>query len=304
MVSSSESTKTTSSPLIALTGASGFVGHGLAAALLAAKFRIRALVRDPEKFRAALPDADTVAFQLAGTVSAEALRGVDTLIHCAYALPDSQLDARGCYELNIRAAKRLLEASRAQGVRRFIFISSFAAHPGAESFYGRGKREIEGFLDPARDLILQPGLVIGNGGLYARMAKMFQKARVFPLFYGGEQRVQTISLEDLGEAVVRALRLECTGLLRLAEPRPVPIMEMYLAIAESVSVKPWMPRAPGAATLAFLRMTEALRIPFPLNTENLLGLKQMVTFDTAEDLKRLGGLELSDYRQSVARLRG
>ena len=60
--------------------------------------------------------------------------------------------------------RRMLELARASGVGRFVFPSSISARADAPAYYGRGKAAAEAALDPERDLVLRPGLVLARGG--------------------------------------------------------------------------------------------------------------------------------------------
>ena len=47
------------------------------------------------------------------------------------------------------------------------------------------------------------GVIVGPGGVYARMLLSLQRAPLVPVFYGGSQPVQPVGLEELVEALVR-----------------------------------------------------------------------------------------------------
>jgi uncharacterized protein YbjT (DUF2867 family) len=114
--------------LIAVTGATGFVG-GLVAALLAERgVRPRLVVRDPSR-APALPDAEVrrIAGYGAGDDVRAALDGVDTL----FLVPAAEAEDRR--QQHVTA----VEAAVAAGVRRIVYLSFVAAHPDSTFTLGR-----------------------------------------------------------------------------------------------------------------------------------------------------------------------
>jgi len=209
------------------------------------------------------------------------------VIHCAYGTRHRDLEeARRVNDLGTR---RLLAASRAASVRKFVFISSQSAHEGALSYYGRSKLALEGLLGPD-DLIIRPGLVLGGGeaGLFARMSETMRGARVVPLFGGGRQPLQTVHVDDLCDAITTAVERDLGGVLTIAEPEPIEMRAFLRALAARLGRRPLFVPFPITPALALLRLIEAVRLPFPVSSENLLGLRQMQRSETASDLRKVG----------------
>jgi nucleoside-diphosphate-sugar epimerase len=160
-------------PLIALTGATGFLGSHIADALLAAGCRVRASVRATSSLRwLEGKDLATRELDLGSAADADRLLdGADGVIHCAGVVSETR---PGDYERgNVGITRTLLEAAarRWDGVPTgaapaFVFISSLAAHgpapldrPAVESgaaapitAYGRSKRDAE------KEVVRAPGL--------------------------------------------------------------------------------------------------------------------------------------------------
>ena len=268
-------------PGIAITGAGGLLGTALARRLAADGNPVLALSRrDP-----ALPGVRWQAYDLAGEApSAAALEGIDVIVHAAFAMGSS---GPALEELNRTAALRLRDAARAQR-RHLVFISSMSAHADAASSYGRAKWVIEQDLDPAQDAIVRPGLIIGPGGVYARMLGMLRRTPVVPVFFGGGQPVQPIALDDLVEALRVIVTRRLAGIYNLGQPVPLTIRQLYARMMAAAHLRrPLLPLPGGLAALA-LRATEGLGLRLPVTRENLLGQKQLRAFDTEASLARLG----------------
>jgi nucleoside-diphosphate-sugar epimerase len=148
--------------LVALTGASGFIGSYTAAALAQAGHAVRALVR-PTSRRDHIGSHVSqwqVGEQDAPQALAGLVAGVDCVIHAAVDWNARQTSPMTNFERNVLASLRLLEAARLAEVPQFIFVSSVAVyhdilqdrkldenHPTwPDSIYGAYKAAIEPHL--------------------------------------------------------------------------------------------------------------------------------------------------------------
>lgn len=107
---------------VLVTGASGFLGGAACAELLRRGHRVSALVRRPgtqpsgtEPVLGDLRDGTALG---AALVAARA----ETVVHLAAEI-GSQRDPAKIREVNVQGMRRLLDACRAAGVRRFVFAS-------------------------------------------------------------------------------------------------------------------------------------------------------------------------------------
>jgi nucleoside-diphosphate-sugar epimerase len=270
--------------LIALTGASGFLGRHFTSALLARGHRVRALVRD----LSSAPPTGEPPFrcELPAKIDPAALEGAAILIHAAYTTLSATPEA--ARQVNENGTRRLYELARRAGVGRIVFISSLSAHPAAVSSYGRSKLALEGELDPERDLAIRPGLVVGDGGLFPRLVRLVRALPVVPLLGGGEGLVQPIHVDDLTEGLIRAIGAEARGRLVLADPAGLTFRALLEAIAQRLGKHRRFVAFPAEPVLRLQQLFEALGIPLPISSDNLLGLLRLARADAGPDLARLG----------------
>src|SRR5262249_35741624 len=117
-------------PLVALTGATGFIGQYLLKELPNRGYRLRVLLRRPT----ALPSgcASAVIGDLAKPYNmSEALAGVDAVIHTAgLAEPMTGLPADDYRLFNTEATIGFAKAAERARVKRFVFLSSIRAQSG------------------------------------------------------------------------------------------------------------------------------------------------------------------------------
>ncbi len=285
---------------IAVSGAGGFLGSALCRHLAAHGFTVRALARDPARRPHGLESLAWVRCGLPDAIDPRAFESVDVFVHCAYETRfRSQAQARA---VNVGGSERLFRIAREHGVRKLVFVSSMSAHADALSLYGRTKLEVEALLDPARDLAVRPGHILGEGGVFWRTAASIAALPFIPLFSKGDERVQTIHVDDVCEGIRRAIERDCSGTLLLSERDPVALREFYAAIAQALGKSPRFLRVPGGLALFLLQAVEGLGFSLPVSSDNLLGLKRLRAFDVAGDLRRID-LRPRTMRESLAEIR-
>ncbi|WP_051929098.1 NAD(P)-dependent oxidoreductase [Thermopetrobacter sp. TC1] len=198
---------------IALTGATGFVGSHVLAALLKQHHPLRLLVRNPQKLRLPQEAKGRLEIITGDLTDKDALRrlvdGADAVIHIAGAVAAAR--PADFFRINTEAAVSLAECAESSGVRRFVHVSSLAAREPHLSAYAASKAESERALialarrddDAMRIAIVRPPAVYGPGDP-ATLGLIDQLSRKRALLPGHENmRFSLIHAADLAEALVR-----------------------------------------------------------------------------------------------------
>ena len=201
-------------PVVAITGATGFIGRALVARFLADGWQVRALARQSPPAGSAGVEWHT--WEL-GHHAGGALVGAAAVVHAAAALGDAPADQ---HRRNVDGSLQLLAEARSAGVRRCVFLSSMSAHPDAISGYGRDKLAVERAWTGDDALVIRPGLVLGDAGLAGRLLELVARHRVLPIV-GAERRLQTVHVDDLAHAIVIATQRDLSGCFTVAERDPV-----------------------------------------------------------------------------------
>jgi nucleoside-diphosphate-sugar epimerase len=206
-----------------VTGATGFVGSHLAAALVARGDEVAGLARRPEQaaFLSSLGARAAPGSLEDGPSLKAALRGVDLVYHLA-GLTAAGSDAE-FLEVNEGGTRRLIAAARATvpNLRRFVHVSSLAA-VGPTGYgdrlteettcrpvtaYGRSKLAGEIVVRGATGLpwtVVRPAVVYGPRD--RELLRLFRIARwgFAPVFGMGRQELSLAYVTDLVEGIARA----------------------------------------------------------------------------------------------------
>ena len=192
---------------ILLTGASGFIGRRLLAALLAEGHQVlcagRRPVADP---RCGFVQADFAA-DADQAVWLARLDGVEAVINTVGIFRESgrQTFAR----LHTETPRALFAACVASDdVRLVLQVSALGADDGADTAYHLSKKAADDTLAslPLRAAILQPSLVYGKDGASASLFRMLASMPLCPRFGAAPQLVQPIHVDDAVAAIMAVVR--------------------------------------------------------------------------------------------------
>ena len=247
---------------VLITGVTGFLGSSLATHLSTLGHEVRGTTTGPSR---AVP-VSTFRHRLGDPVEDAMFAGTDVVVHAAYDL------SPGSGQTNVAGTIALAEAARTRGVTRQIFIGSYSAHPGAVTEYGRTKAELQAWFLSAGLTVVRPGLVIGRGGLYARMAEVVRKHRVVPVVCPGAL-VPVIALGDLTRCMAGLIDAGIAGQVRLYLDERVTMRMLMREIRRSVGSRAVLVPVPYAVARAGLALLLAARVRPPLGRDNLEGLR-------------------------------
>lgn len=213
---------------VLVTGATGFVGRAVCEKLMEDSVTLRGAVRAagiPENLPAGVP-AVSIGTIASDTDWSEALAGVDTVIHLAarvHVMNEISVDPLAAFRrVNVEGTERLARMAAAQGVRRFVFVSSVKVQgeetavpyteddePAPLDPYAVSKREAEDALIQVATetgleiAILRAPLVYGPG-VKANFLRLFGLVgRGLPLPFGSiRNRRSMVYVGNLVDAIV------------------------------------------------------------------------------------------------------
>ncbi len=248
---------------IAITGANGAVGKALIERLggnpAIGPVRLRALVRDLGRSTNLrdLP-AELIQVDYDDAESLEpALEGADCVAHLAGSLVpragDSLLGA------NLLTTKNVAEASRAQGVKSFVYLSFPGADSGSNNEYLRTKGQAEDVIGEnfASGAILRVPMILGADTPAMHQIKRLLSSSVVPLVAGGAVRIQPIYLGDVISAIEWAILHPEAPLARmnLVGPETLFYRELLIRAGRRIGKQPrvlTVPRGLGRAASSII----------------------------------------------------
>ncbi len=271
---------------VLITGASGFIATYLARRMMASGWTVYGVDRpgaSPRAFYAAVHPAtlgDSIADFLAQIKPA-------AIVHTA-------LDSRpNTLELNVDGTTRWLREGQAAGAKTQILLSSLSAEQNALSEYGRGKWALELEFARAEEVAVRLGVVVGPGGMFAKLVDSARRAPVIPLLGGGQQLLYVIGVDRLAEILRDIMETEGAGLRgrswNLPQPEPVTLREMMETIVRLYGLRRVRLPLPAKPLLWGAQLFEKQSlIHLPVSSTNIRGLIQAGTRRFPSDYSRFG----------------
>jgi nucleoside-diphosphate-sugar epimerase len=280
--------------LILVTGATGFVGRHVTAALVKNGRRVRILTRGKRADAALPPDVEVTRGDLRDPASLPAaVANVETVVHLAAAVgayDQVLLDA-----INVVGSAALAAAARAAGVQRFVHCSSGGVYgdgdtpqphsesdvpaPGAPYEHSklRGESAVRAAFDGSSTswVILRPQGVYGPGR--PQTAELIRQVahRKFWLHGPAAIVIHPTYIDDVVNAAL--LAIDCPGAARatlnIAGERPMTYRALIDEIANRLGVRARHLSLPSAPTRAvahpLARLARSAHLPVYLRLDRL-----------------------------------
>jgi uncharacterized protein YbjT (DUF2867 family) len=286
---------------VLVTGASGFLGRHIVAALRARGHVVICARRSRDPGEGC---ADVVAVDFADEITPEQwmrhLRGVHTVINAVGTLREH--GRQTFRSLHVESPGALFEACANSGVEHVIQISALGADESAASRYHLSKRRADLFLRtlPVGWTIVQPSLVFGSGGASARLFTALASLPWIPLPAGGRQRLQPIHIDDLTAGIVALVETKATqSVVPFVGPAALTLREYLQVLRTSLGFG----RARFVSiSLSVLRADARLggRISGSLLDPESLGMLMRGNTGDAAPLRKLLGRPLRPAHQFIA----
>jgi uncharacterized protein YbjT (DUF2867 family) len=237
----------TGTPLVLLTGATGYVGGRLLKLLDSQGCRLRCLARRPDVLKAKVgPSTEVVAGDVLDRPSLErALRGVDV----AYYLIHS-MGSTGSFEQADREAARLFgDVAKAAGVSRIIYLGGLGDTDEKLSPHLRSRHEVGDVLRESGVPVLEfrASIIIGSGSLSFEMIRsLVERLPVMVMPKWVNVPAQPIAIDDVLQYLVMALQLP-VSLYRIYEiggAEQVSYADIMRAYARQRGIRRWMISVP------------------------------------------------------------
>ena len=219
---------------VLVTGAYGFIGSHIVAALLRAGHEPVAAVR-PGRVGSALPGVPAIACDFSKDVDIASwrprLQGIDAVVNCAGIL--REIGAASFQRVHVEVPLALYAACREVGVDRIVQVSALGEPENGGFIASKHEADAHLLRSGVPAVVLRPSVVCSTRAAYGGTTLLRGLAALawIPLPGAGEQNLQPLDAEDLAHAVLVALSRDAAigQCLELGGPESMTLRE-YLTL--------------------------------------------------------------------------
>lgn len=280
--------------MIVITGGSGYLGSHIARQLAGAGVKVRVMVRNKQfaqkEGRLAGLDVEWVEADVTRPETLPAaLKDTTAVIHTvAIAI---EKGGRTYEQINYQGTVNLVEAAKAAGVRRFIFISQLGADSRLPYRFLASKGKAQEYV-AASGLdwtAFQPSVIWGPEDEFANsFARLIPLTPlIFPIVGDETSRFQPVWVEDVAVSVMKALDDPDTlgKAFQLGGPEVLTLEEIERRTLQALGARRWLIRFPMPVLKVFVALMEML-LPNPPVTRSLLELLKVSNVTTQNALQQ------------------
>ena len=265
--------------LVLVTGANGYIASRLIPPLLRRGYRVRLMVRSPERLagRLWLPQVEV---RRATTTDTESLAAVMAGVHTAYYLIHSMSSGRGYTEIERESARRFAAAAEVAGVQHIIYLGGLA-NPSDPHLapHMRSRIETGEILRRGRVPVTEfrAGVITGAGSISFEMIRFLTE--FFPILPGPNwlrNEAQPIASENVIDYLIAGLEKPEArgGIYEMGGPERMQYGDVMLRYARHRGLKRSLFTLPGIPIWWMATMVDRLTpVPYPIATALIGGLR-------------------------------
>jgi uncharacterized protein YbjT (DUF2867 family) len=320
--------------VVAVTGASGFVGRSVVRELLSRGWSVRALIRSREKAQSVLPSNTEKLTLVEGTILQpqrldELLNGATAVIHLVGILREAGV-GQTFERIHVDGTRKVIEAAQRAGVERYVHMSAMGADPCASTGYWKSKGRAERLVTQSglAWTIFRPGLIHGVDGemvaqiagwvkgrslpfvmvpYFARIAGLSATGEGIPSFPPTLEApvAEPVFVDDVARAFAEALERDesVQEIYPLTGPERVSWPELLAFAQQQIPNAKKLPIVPIPGVLAMFKAKAAaligLRDLLPFD-DGMAVMGQTDTVGSNAKAQRQLGLEFAPFKETMA----
>ena len=276
-----------------VTGGTGFTGSQVVSLLIDRGYQVRCLHRRGSD-RSSVPQSgiEWVEGDLSDSQTlAYSIKGSEALVNIA--------------SLGFGHTNSILQATRASGIKRAIFISTTAIYTqlNAKSKSIRLAAEQAIQASGLEYTILRPTMIYGSprDRNMWRLIQFMRVSPLIPIFGDGSHVQQPIFVEDVARAVVSCLSTARTlrKSYNIAGKYALTYNDVIDTIARQLRKHVWKIHIPARPVVSLLALFERFQIPIPIKAEQVMRLNENKNF-SYEDARRDFDFNPLSFEQGIA----
>lgn len=288
------------SPLILVTGATGYIASRLIPRLLDSGYRVRALARDPRRLhgRAWFDQVDIVQ---ADVTAPETLPQAFDGVHTAYYLIHNMSQGHGYTSLELESARAFAKVAEEAGVEHIIYLGGLADAEQHLAPHMRSRIETGRVLREGRVPVTEfrAGVIAGSGSISFEMIRfMTELCPVVPGPAWMKNKSQPIAIQNVIDYLFTALTNPNGrgGVFEIGGPEVTTYGELMLRYARARGLKRSMLLIPGIP-LWFMAFGVGLMtpVPYPIAYALIGGLSSDSLVKHPEARQAFPEVELIDF---------
>jgi NADH dehydrogenase len=266
---------------VTVFGGTGFLGHRVVRHLRANQFSVRIASRHPERSRQLFdyndPRLQSVEVDLRDQSSiADALDGAYGAVNAISLYVEHGQET--FHSVHVESAQRLAAQAKRAGVERLAHVSGIGSDAASPSLYirkrGEGELAVRAVFSEAT--LVRPAVMFGpDDAFLITILKLLRQLPIYPMFGRGLTRLQPAYVEDVAEAITRALQRTETNAItyECGGPRIYTYEEFLRAVAHEAGVRPILVPVPFLAWRVLGWVSEMF--PRPPVTRNQVELMEV-----------------------------
>src|SRR2546426_1132995 len=210
---------------VTVFGGTGFLGRRVVRYLRERAFSVRIASRHPDRGRMEFGVNDPQIQSIEADVHDE--QSVADALASAYGVVNAvslyvEHGKETFHSVHVESAQRLAIQAHRAGVQRLAHVSGIGADPASPSLYirkrGEGELAVQAAFTDA--ILVRPAVMFGpDDAFLTTVITLLRRLPIYPMFGRGLTRLQPADVEDVAEAIARALQriqrravtFECAG---------------------------------------------------------------------------------------------
>ena len=281
-----------------LTGATGLLGASLLNHLKKQNNKITCLIHQKQNKITKTEKINTISGDLLNyPLLVRASQYADIIIHAAAVIIEK--NPQNYYSVNVIGTINLLKAAHKNGIKQFIYISSWANNPrGGDYANSKYLAEQQVKRYPKYSIIRPADIYSLKRSHLHNFIKTIEKLPVIPIFSKGEYQISPVFVEDVTKAIIYLINKGPNNrIITIIGPKIYSYNKFVHLLRIALNIRKPIIAIPKLIAYPILWFTDKLHLPLPMNLEQYRRLTTHKLINNPFDFAKAGikPLEFVDF---------